>query len=204
MQPGKNLLGILAAVAATLGGCDQKAEMRDPADTFLANIASYCGKAFAGRVTTNEPKSAHPDPFEGKALVMHVRGCDQPARELRIPFHVGEDRSRTWILTRTETGLRLKHDHRHEDGSEDTLTMYGGDSRASGNTGRQAFPADAESIALFERKGLKASVENTWVMEIEPGERFSYQLIRPSGRNFRVDFDLTEPVQAPPAPWGHE
>ncbi|MFC6632994.1 hypothetical protein [Microbulbifer taiwanensis] len=204
MQSGKNLLGILAAVAATLGGCGPKAGTQAPADAFLSSIADYCGKAFAGRITVNEPKTAQPDPFEGKTLVMHVRGCEQPTRELRIPFHVGEDRSRTWILTRTDTGLRLKHDHRHEDGSEDTLTMYGGDSRAPGSAGRQAFPTDAETKALFAREGLDASIDNTWIMEIVPGERFSYQLTRPSGRNFRVDFDLSEPVAAPPAPWGHD
>ena len=52
----------------------------------------------------------------GQRLVMHVRDCS--ADEVRIPFWVGEDHSRTWVVTRTETGLRLKHDHRHEDGSE--------------------------------------------------------------------------------------
>jgi hypothetical protein len=58
---------------------------------------------------------------------MHVRTCSENA--LRIPFHVGDDHSRTWVITRTENGLRLKHDHRHEDGSEDAVTQYGGDSR---------------------------------------------------------------------------
>ena len=48
---------------------------------------------------------------------MHVRECSEDA--IRIPFHVGEDRSRTWVVTRTANGLRLKHDHRHEDGSEE-------------------------------------------------------------------------------------
>lgn len=38
---------------------------------------------------------------------MHVRGCDAPTRELRVPFHVGNDHARTWVLTRTATGLRL-------------------------------------------------------------------------------------------------
>src|SRR3712207_8407608 len=55
------------------------------------------------------PISPSPD-FAGKRLVMHVRDCSP--NEVRIPFHVGEDRSRTWIVTRTAAGLRLKHDHR--------------------------------------------------------------------------------------------
>ena len=176
----------------------------EPADEFLAAIAQHCGQAFAGRIIANEPKPAAPDSFEGRTLVMHVRGCDEPARELRIPFHVGEDRSRTWVLTRTAEGLRLKHDHRHEDGSEDTLTMYGGETAAAGTVQRQEFPVDAESIALFEREGLTASLTNVWAMEIEPNQRFVYELSRPGGRMFKVQFDLTAPVPPPPAPWGAE
>ena len=175
-----------------------------PADRFLAALASHCGQAFEGRVVANEPRGNEPDAFEGKRLVMHVRGCDAPAQGLRVPFHVGEDRSRTWVLTRTAEGLRLKHDHRHEDGSDDAVTMYGGDTAGPGTAVRQEFPVDAESIAMFEREGLNASVSNTWAMEVEPGQRFLYELTRPGGREFKVEFDLATPVERPPAPWGDE
>jgi len=171
-----------------------------PADEFVAQFAAHCGRAYAGRIVTNEP-AADNDPFVGKTLVMHVRECE--AGEIKVPFHVGDDRSRTWVLTRTVTGLRLKHDHRHEDGSDDALTMYGGDTAAPGTATRQEFPADAFSIAMFERQGLTASVTNVWATEIGPG-RFLYELRRPTGRLFQVEFDLTKPVEPPPAPWGHE
>lgn len=176
-----------------------------PADAFLARIAQHCGQAFAGRISANRPPEGEApvanDPFEGKSLVMHVRECGET--EIRIPFHVGDDHSRTWVLTRTDAGLRLKHDHRHEDGSHDAVTMYGGDTAEPGSAQRQAFPVDAESVALFEREDLGASVSNTWAMEIEPGQRFLYDLARPSGRLFQVEFDLTTPVEPPPTPWGH-
>ena len=175
-----------------------------PADAFLAAIAGHCGQAYAGRIVANQPASATPDPFEGKTLVMHVRGCDAPAHEIRIPFHVGDDHSRTWVLTRTGEGVRLKHDHRHEDGTPDAVTMYGGDSHVPGSAVRQEFPVDGESVAMFNREGLNASVSNTWAMEIEPGSRFLYELARPGGRLFRVEFDLSAPVPPPPAPWGEE
>ena len=175
----------------------------EPADAFLAALATRCGQAFAGRIVANAPKSPEPDAFEGKPLVMHVRGCDDPARELKVPFHVGDDHSRTWVLTRTATGLRLKHDHRHEDGSPDAVTLYGGDTPGAGTAVRQEFPVDAESIAMFEREGLNASVTNTWAMEIEPDRRFLYELTRPGGREFKVEFDLAKPVALPPTPWGH-
>jgi hypothetical protein len=63
---------------------------------------------------------------------------------------------------------------------------------------------DAESIASFETAGLTASVTNVWALELEPGVRFTYELARPAGRLFRVEFDLTRPVEPPPAPWGAE
>ncbi len=185
------------------------ADAAAPADAFLAAIAGHCGQAYAGRIVANTPSSGAPaptapDPFEGKVLVMHVRGCDAPEQEIRIPFHVGDDHSRTWVLTRTADGLRLKHDHRHEDGTPDAVTMYGGDTRDAGSAVRQEFPVDAGSVAVFEREGLDASVVNTWAMEIEPGTRFLYELARPDGRLFQVEFDLATPVALPPAPWGDE
>lgn len=194
----------IAALAVALAGCASapapKATVA-PADAFLASIASHCGKSYAGKIVANEPKPAMPDAFEGKSLVMHVRGCAEPAQRIEIPFHVGDDHSRTWILTRTDAGLRLKHDHRHEDGTPDASTMYGGDTADAGSATRQAFPVDAESVAMFKRDGLEASVENTWAMEIQPA-LFAYELSRPNGRRFRVEFDLTTQVATPPAPWG--
>lgn len=171
-----------------------------PADAFLARIVSHCGEAYAGRIVANEPAMPD-DPFDGKTLVMHVRECS--SAEVKVPFHVGDDHSRTWVLTRTDTGLRLKHDHRHEDGSDDEVTMYGGDTATPGTEVRQEFPVDEFSIEMFEREGLNVSVTNTWAMEIEPGERFLYELARPGGRLFQVEFDLSTPVETPPTPWGH-
>ena len=171
-------------------------------DAFLAALSGLCGKAFAGRIVANEPAAAPgspPDPFAGKALVMHVRECSPG--EIRVPFHVGDDHSRTWVITRTDGGLRLKHDHRNEDGSPDVLTMYGGDTTTPGTAVRQEFPVDVESRELFERQGLEASMSNVWAIELEPGRRYVYELARP-GRLFRVEFDLTRPVALPPPPWG--
>jgi hypothetical protein len=169
-----------------------------PADDFLAALGALCGKAFEGRITINAP-AAPDDPFVGQKLVMHVREC--APNVLRVPFHVGEDRSRTWVLTRTASGLRLEHDHRHADGTSDALTMYGGDTVDAGSANRQAFPANAFSKALFEREGRAVSIRNVWTLGIEPDERFVYELSRP-GRSFRVEFDLATPVAVPPAPWG--
>ena len=197
----KTLAAMILPLSLALGACASTRPAAAPAEEFLARLHALCGQAFGGRIVANEPVSAAPDPFEGKALVMHVRDC--AARETRVPFHVGDDRSRTWVLTRTGAGLRLKHDHRHADGSADAVTMYGGDSEGPGSVTRQQFPVDAESVALFQREGLSASVTNTWAMEILPGDRFAYELTRP-GRRFRVEFDLRRPLSPPPPPWGSD
>lgn len=168
-----------------------------PAAQFMTALGALCGQAFGGRITANEPEAPN-DPFVGQALVMHVRTCE-PGRIL-VPFHVGEDRSRTWVLTLTGDRLSLEHDHRHADGSPDVLTMYGGDSVADGTPTRQEFPVDQFSKDLFTREKREVSNTNVWAMELHPGRMFGYELARP-GRLFRVEFDLTTPVPAPPAPW---
>ena len=132
-------------------------------------------------------------------MVMHVRECS--GDEIRIPFHIGEDRSRTWVITRDDSGLTLKHDHRHEDGSEDVLTQYGGATADEGTATRQEFPADYFSKDLFTREGIEVSAANVWAVEVIPGETFAYELNRPN-RHFRAEFDLSSPVDAPPPPWG--
>lgn len=158
-----------------------------PADTLWSRLQPLCGKAFEGKmVEGTEPSDAA---IGKERLVMHVRQCS--ANEIRIPFHVGENRSRTWVLTRTATGVRLKHDHRHEDGTEDRVTQYGGDSVDGFD-----FPADEYTAKL-----LPAAATNIWTMAVRDNT-FTYALRREAqNRRFRVDFDLTRPVPPPPAPW---
>jgi len=191
---------IFLAVLVLLTACAKPTSTKTltDSDVFFNKLSSYCGKAFAGKLTSfnkSDTKS-----FSG-AAIMHVRSCSES--ETRVPFHVGEDHSRTWVITKTLTGLRLKHDHRHQDGSEDKLTQYGGDTINAGSTTRQEFPADAFSKAMFERDGMKVSMENTWAVEINDNEIFAYELRRPN-RHFRLEFDLSKPVAIPPAPWGSD
>lgn len=165
-------------------------------DAFFSSIAEHCGKAFEGKIAVdNQPSAA----FDNQ-LVMFVRKCNQT--ELQIPFYVGDNASRTWIIKKTGSGLSLKHDHRHKDGSDDPVTMYGGHTLDAGYDQIQSFPVDQYSIELFAQHGLPQSITNTWQIYIYP-DKFSYRLVR-EGREFRVDFDLTKAISAPAAPWGYE
>lgn len=191
-------LWLLGAMALMLTGAAARPD-GDPQAAFMARLSALCGKAFAGRVVSTDAADRE---MAARPLVMHVAHCREG--EVRIPFHVGEDRSRTWVITRTAAGLRLKHDHRHADGSPDAVTLYGGDTGAPGTAERQEFPVDAESIAMFRANGLARSVTNVWAVEVGP-RLFAYELRRPDGpdaRYFRVEFDLTAPVAVPPKAWG--
>ena len=164
-----------------------------PAERFWTAMTPYCGKAFDGRLTEGtEPSDAA---IGSEQLVMHVSFCSDS--EIRIPFHVGANRSRTWVITRTSDGLRLKHDHRHEDGTEDRVSQYGGDTRDDDGDLVFEFFADEYTANL-----IPAARTNIWTLAIEPNRTFAYALRRnESGRRFRVEFDLTRSVPPPPPVW---
>lgn len=177
---------VLALLA--LSACATTPAPSAPGNLFMARLHTLCGQSYEGRVVSTDAADAD---FAGKRLVMRVE-C--PQGQVRIPFAVGEDRSRTWVITRAGAGLRLKHDHRHVDGAEDALSQYGGDTAAPGTAERQEFPVDRFSKTLFTREGRTVSNTNVWAIEVHPGQTFAYELRRPEGRFFRVEFDLTRPL----------
>lgn len=180
---------LLAPVLFVLAACASlPAGPSSQQDAFMARLNALCGQRFEGRVVTTDPVDSS---FASQRLLMHVRDCS--AEEVRIPFWVGEDRSRTWVLTRTNTGLTLKHDHRNPEGRPDGLHWYGGDTTGPGSAERQEFPVDAFSIELFNAWDASVSTTNVWAMEVHPDRMFAYELRRPN-RHFRVEFDLTRPV----------
>jgi hypothetical protein len=189
-------LASFAPLALLLAACAIVPRGTGPQDLFWERLRVLCGRAFAGRVVTTDAADSD---MAGSRLVMHVASCTP--NTIRIPFHVGADRSRTWVMSRNASGLRLKHDHRHSDGSEDARTQYGGDTAGPGTARRQEFPTDAFSRELFIRENIPASTTNVWAFEIVPGRMLAYELRRP-GRFFRVEFDLSRAVPPPGPAWG--
>ena len=66
-------------------------------DQFWQKLKEHCGKTYEGTVTSGATAN---DGFSGKRLVMHMLSCSED--QLLIPFNVGENRSRTWILTKVK------------------------------------------------------------------------------------------------------
>ena len=159
---------------------------------FKKEIEKHCGKSYEGTITEGGKEG---DGFTGKKLVMQVLSCEED--RIRIPFYVGDDKSRTWILTFENDLVKLKHDHRHEDGTNDEITMYGGTSSNSGHKNIQFFPADQETCDMIDY-----ACNNVWWMTIDENS-FTYNLKRiGSDRQFSVKFDLTIPVKFSAVPWG--
>ena len=212
-----------------LAGCTTPAPPGDtpaaasPQQAFWQALSSHCGKAYAGALASEDARDAD---WAGKVMVAHWAACEED--RVAIAFHVEEappssgseavgrenpwNRSRTWIVTRhgagANTRFTLKHDHRHADGEADAVTFYGGTSADAGSARAQDFPVDAESVALFTREGLDASLTNVWHVAVDPAgskdARFADQLTRRNDptRRFRVEFDTTKAVAPPPPAWG--
>lgn len=181
------LIAMSALLSSTVGAT--------PATDFWQQLQTLCDQSFAGKLITHP---AGEDGFVGKALLMHVRDCSED--EIRIPFHVGEDRSRTWVVRLQDKRLSLKHEHRHEDGELDAVTNYGGTASNAGRADRQYFPADEQT-----REVIEAAFSNVWTLALTPGDTFTYGLRRlGTPRVFQIDFDLSQPVATPPPAWGAE
>lgn len=164
-----------------------------PQTAFWNSLQALCTQAFTGRMT-NGP--ADDTIFSDSVIIMDVRECREG--QIRIPIHVGTNRSRTWIISRTEDGLRLKHHHRHEDGTAEDITDYGGDTRDEGSATRQEFHADQSTASQ-----VPAAATNLWSVEFIPDEGLVYALSRDdAGLRIRLEFDLSDAVVAPPLPWG--
>lgn len=163
------------------------------AKKFWEMLKLHCGKAFEGEIIS----APAGDDFRDKRLVMHVLSCSD--EEILIPFNVGDNRSRTWVLTYKNGRITLKHDHRHEDGSPDKITLYGGTTPNSGLPGIAVFPADEETALR-----IPAAATNVWWLTVEE-TKYTYNLRRiGSDRLFSVAFDLTKAIETPAPSWGWE
>ena len=167
------------------------AQVEKPSEIFWKNLEKHCGKAYEGKLAEHITR----DDFTGKKLTMHVKSCS--SNEIKIPFNVGDNYSRTWVLTKKDGIITLKHDHRHENGTSETITFYGGTNTNFGFKDFQMFPADQETANLIDYAST-----NIWWITLDD-TTFSYNLQKAGSKTpFHVYFDLTKEIAIPSAPWG--
>lgn len=199
MAAGTAVTAVTAVMAVVVAGCAAGmaggGREMSPQAAFFENLRQHCGNAYRGRLAVAPPGDRMLTGTE--ELIVHFRGCGRDT--LLVPFHIDRgadwDRSRTWMFMRTADGLEIRHDHRKPDGTPDEQTMYGAFTLQPGEARRQEF-------ILTERRAQDGS-QLGWRVEIEPNVRYTYGTIRGDAWTWRVDFDLTERVAPPPAPWGH-
>jgi hypothetical protein len=152
-------------------------------DAFFRELRSKKGKTFHGKVIYM-PDTTKANDFWEKNLSFTISKVNG---ELRMPFIVGENTSRTWILRKTNSGLELKHDHRYADGKPDSISNYGGNSDPQiGTKYVQYFPADE-----FTAKLIPAAARNRWIMQFSPDKKkFYYILERDKVLRFKAEFEL--------------
>lgn len=190
-------ISILFAVVIIAASCGQMATKEQASEknnepvlthaeqAFLANLASLCGNSFSGKETYMQPGR---ESWAQKKFVMHVTVCDDD--KVHIPFHLDEDRSRTWMFLAEGEGLRFRHDHRHEDGTPEDQTLYGGYADGSGTEFIQRFPADDYTKTL-----LNDTLGRQWnIILAEDLSTMAYQLEYQGEVVFAAEFDLTKPL----------
>ncbi len=152
---------------------------------FLDNLAGLCGSSFRGEETYMAPGR---ESWADKDFVMHVTVCEDD--RVHIPFHLDDDRSRTWMFLVEERGLRFRHDHRHEDGTPEEQTLYGGYADGTGTAYMQKFPADEYTVELLED-----IFNREWrIILAEDMSTMTYQLLYHEEVVFAAVFDLTNPL----------
>lgn len=166
---------------------EEKEQTLEVYRAFLSNLAERCGQSFSGEAIY--PQDEDHD-FYGQPLLMTIAVCEE--NRVHIPLQVGENRSRTWMLEIADNILSLKHDHRHDDGTPEDLTMYGGFATGEGSEWSQFFPADEETAEM-----LPEASTNVWNMVIHPEEeKFEYILHRHGNLRFHAIFDWSESTEA--------
>jgi hypothetical protein len=202
-MPGVWNVGLLAVLFLAACGAEARPGAAPAADgplapeqeAFWGRMAAHCGNAYRGEVS--DATAYYRDAVRGEAVI-HFMDCSD--HRIHVPFHLGDNRSRNWILTRAGGTIRLKHDHRHPDGTEEEISQYGGDAPAPGLPTRQIFPADAHTARILPERA-----DNFWFFDFVDEETLHYGVHWPKhGHSVRFAFDVSSPVEPPPRPWGWE
>ncbi|REL24282.1 hypothetical protein DYD21_18915 [Rhodohalobacter sp. SW132] len=171
-----------------------RVEFSDEQLAFWDRIQEHCGNAYEGILADATP---YYQTFDADQIRIHVRNCTDDLTH--ISLHIDDDHSRNLLITKTDGNLLLKHDHRNEDGTEEEITQYGGFAEQPGLATRQIFWADTHTAEILPER-----FDNFWFVDLMDDQTLAYGVHWPiQGNSIRMEFDISEPVEPPPAPWGY-
>jgi hypothetical protein len=178
---------MMMSLAVFLSACGVSSD--DPREAFFENLTALCGGSYLGQITSDQAVDAD---WIASVLIVGPVTCE--ADEIRMPLAVGDDTSRTWVVSRSEDELEFRHEHIEPDGSPSAVTQYGGFASVGGSAERQEFPADERTRENFYENGLTASLPNIWTLSFD-GDTLGYGLFRPAtdtdpARDFRAVFEV--------------
>ncbi len=159
--------------------------VEEPKDLF-SKLSTYCGKTYQGKLIHSY---AGPDFYKEKPMLITLEYCNDS--EISIPFSVGEDRSKIWKFSKTESGFQLKHQEVDQKGNPKKITNYGGAAVANEeNPFALSFPADEATAEM-----ISVAKENVWMLDLDPTtETLTYTIKRKDETRFSAAFDLTTPT----------
>jgi hypothetical protein len=180
------LLPLLIATALPAGATADPPGADDPLDRqrgFFENLRAMCGQTFGGR-TILAPVTD--ETFEPARLFMVVEHCEED--EIRVPFIVGDDDSRTWVFQMRQQGLTFFHEHLRPDGTEHDVSGFGGHASPEGTATFQSFPD------FWATEETPPAEHRIWRLAIdEEHDLFVYYLDRGGAPAYRLVFYLGEP-----------
>jgi len=154
---------------------------------FFENLRALCGRTFGGRTIRAEPGDRT---FEPARLHMAVEECDD--HEIRVPFVVDGDDSRTWVFQMREEGLTFFHVHLRDDGTEYEASGFGGHATADGTATFQSFPD------FWATDETPPEEHRIWRLRIDrENDLLVYYLDRGGRPAYRLVFYLGEPSPTP-------
>lgn len=150
---------------------------------FFEHLRALCGQTFGGR-TMLAPVADRT--FEPARLYMVVEEC--AGGEIRVPFIVDGDASRTWVFQMRDHGLTFFHEHVRPDGTEYDGSGFGGHASDDGSATFQSFPD------FWATETTPPEEYRVWRLRIDhDNDLFVYYLDRGGLPAYRLAFHMGPP-----------
>ena len=155
-----------------------------PQGAFWDALEPACGTVLPGEMLSNASSDRD---WRRRGVSLDVTECSSEG--MRMVVQVGNDRSRTWILTQAADGIDFRIER--AEGTGPGVSGYGGVSSEGADAMRQVFPADEVTKEMFSERGLALALENVWSLTIDPeAGDLVYEVERISGGR-KIRFDLS-------------